>query len=84
MQLKRGKLCAVDRVLFSINRGEIFGLVGEYGSGKTVKARSINRPIPMPPGELVKGAVKYEGGDIHSMYDPEMRELGETNIAMVF
>ena len=42
------------------------------------------RLFPMPPGELVKGAFKYEGRDIHSMYDPEMRELGETNIAMVF
>lgn len=63
-QLKLGKLRAVDGVLFSIDRGRTFGLVGEYGSGKTVKARLIMRLNPVPPGELVKGAVKFEGRDI--------------------
>jgi len=83
-QLKRGALRAVDGVSFAIDRGETFGLVGESGSGKTVTARSIMRLVPMPPGELVKGAVKYEGRDVYSMSDAEMRELRGTNIAMVF
>ena len=83
-QLKRGALRAVDGVSFSIDRGETFGLVGESGSGKTVTARSIMRLVPMPPGQLVKGSVKYEGCDVYSMSDAEMRELRGTNIAMVF
>ena len=83
-QLKRGALRAVDGVSFSIDRGETFGLVGESGSGKTVTARSIMRLVPMPPGQLVKGSVKYEGRDVYSMSDAEMRELRGTNIAMVF
>lgn len=83
-QLKRGALRAVDGVSFSIDRGETFGLVGESGSGKTVTARSIMRLVPMPPGQLVKGSVKYEGRDVYGMSDAEMRELRGTNIAMVF
>jgi oligopeptide/dipeptide ABC transporter ATP-binding protein len=83
-QLKHGELRAVDGVSFSIDKGETFGLVGESGSGKTVTARSIMRLIPMPPGELVKGSVRYEGKDVYSLSDEEMRELRGTNIAMVF
>ena len=63
-QLKHGELRAVDGVSYSIDKGETFGLVGESGSGKTVTARSIMRLIPMPPGELVKGSVRYEGRDV--------------------
>ena len=83
-QLKHGELRAVDGVSFSIAKGETFGLVGESGSGKTVTARSIMRLIPMPPGELVKGSVRYEGRDVYGLSDAEIRELRGTNIAMVF
>ena len=42
------------------------------------------RLIPMPPGELVKGSVRYEGRDVYGLSDAEIRELRGTNIAMVF
>lgn len=83
-KLKHGELRAVDSVSFSIDKGETFGLVGESGSGKTVTARSIMRLIPMPPGELVKGSVRYNGKDVYSLSDSEIRDLRGTNIAMVF
>ena len=82
--LKRGKLTAVDGVTLTVNRGETFGLVGESGSGKTVTARSIMRLIPIPPGEVVRGQIKFEGENILDKSDQEMRALRGKKIAMVF
>ena len=82
--LKRGHLTAVDGVNLQINRGETFGLVGESGSGKTVTARSIMRLIKIPPGEIVRGHIRFEGDDILEYSDPQMRALRGKKIAMVF
>ena len=82
--LKRGNLTAVDGVTFAVNRGETFGLVGESGSGKTVTARSVMRLIPIPPGEMVRGRILFEGENILDKSDQEMRQLRGKNIAMVF
>ncbi len=82
--LKRGSLTAVDGVTFAVNRSETFGLVGESGSGKTVTARSVMRLIPIPPGEVVRGRILFEGENILDKSDAEMRELRGKKIAMVF
>src|SRR5215831_6490912 len=83
-QLKRGQLTAVDGVTFTVHRSETFGLVGESGSGKTVTARSVMRLIPVPPGEIVRGRILFEGHNILQHSDQEMRELRGKHIAMVF
>lgn len=82
--LKRGKLTAVDGVTLTVNRSETFGLVGESGSGKTVTARSIMRLIPVPPGEMVRGRIVFEGENVLDKSDSDMRELRGKKIAMVF
>jgi len=82
--LKRGHLTAVDGVNLTVHRGETFGLVGESGSGKTVTARSIMRLVPVPPGEIVRGRILFEGQNILTHSDQQMRELRGTSIAMVF
>jgi oligopeptide transport system ATP-binding protein len=82
--LKRGSLTAVDGVTFAVNRGETFGLVGESGSGKTVTARSVMRLIPIPPGEMVRGRILFEGENILDKSDQGMRQLRGKKIAMVF
>jgi oligopeptide/dipeptide ABC transporter ATP-binding protein len=82
--LKRGQLTAVDGVTFTVNRGETFGLVGESGSGKTVTARSVMRLIPMPPGEIVRGRILFEGDNILDYTESQMRGLRGKKIAMVF
>ena len=82
--LKRGQLTAVDGVTFTVHRSETFGLVGESGSGKTVTARSVMRLIPMPPGEMVRGRILFEGKNILEHSDQQMRELRGKKIAMVF
>jgi len=83
-QLKRGDLTAVNGVSFKVKRGETFGLVGESGSGKTVTARSIMRLVPMPPGEIVKGKVLFEGESVYDKSDSEMRDMRGKKVAMVF
>ena len=82
--LKRGQLTAVDGVTFTVHRGETFGLVGESGSGKTVTARSVMRLVPMPPGEMVRGRILFEGENILEKSAQQMRELRGKKIAMVF
>jgi peptide/nickel transport system ATP-binding protein len=82
--LKRGQLTAVDGVALTVHRSETFGLVGESGSGKTVTARSVMRLIPIPPGEVVRGRILFEGTNILEYSPQQMRELRGKKIAMVF
>jgi oligopeptide/dipeptide ABC transporter ATP-binding protein len=82
--LKRGQLKAVDGVTLTVHRSETFGLVGESGSGKTVTARSVMRLIPIPPGEVMRGRILFEGGNILDYSPQQMRELRGKKIAMVF
>jgi oligopeptide/dipeptide ABC transporter ATP-binding protein len=82
--LKRGELTAVDGVTFTVHRGETFGLVGESGSGKTVTARSVMRLVPIPPGEVLRGRILFEGEDILQQSAAQMRTLRGKKIAMVF
>jgi oligopeptide/dipeptide ABC transporter ATP-binding protein len=82
--LKRGQLTAIDGVTFTVHRGETFGLVGESGSGKTATARSVMRLIPIPPGEVVRGRILFEGSNILEYSPQQMRELRGKKIAMVF
>jgi oligopeptide/dipeptide ABC transporter ATP-binding protein len=82
--LKRGQLTAIDGVTLTVKRGETFGLVGESGSGKTATARSVMRLIPIPPGEIVRGRILFEGTNILEHSDQQMRELRGKKIAMVF
>ncbi len=82
--LKRGQLTALEGVSLTVHRGETFGLVGESGSGKTVTARSVMRLIPIPPGEIVRGRILFEGADILAYSNQQMRELRGKKIAMVF
>jgi oligopeptide/dipeptide ABC transporter ATP-binding protein len=71
-------------VTFTVHRGETFGLVGESGSGKTATARSVMRLIPIPPGEVVRGRILFEGTNILAYSPQQMRELRGKKIAMVF
>jgi peptide/nickel transport system ATP-binding protein len=80
---KAGIVKAVDGVDFSIVRGEILGLVGESGSGKTVTGFSIMGLVD-PPGRVVAGRVLFDGQDIASLPDNQMRRIRGRRIAMIF
>ena len=82
--IERGVVKAVDGVDFEIKKGEIFGLVGETGCGKSVTSLSILRLIPSPPGKIVEGKVIFEGEDLLKKSKDEMRKIRGTRISMIF
>ncbi len=81
---EEGIVKAVDGVSFDIQAGEILGLVGESGCGKSVSALSILRLIPNPPGKIVSGEVIFEGEDMREMSESEIRHVRGNKIAMIF
>jgi oligopeptide transport system ATP-binding protein len=79
-----GEAKAVDGVSFELQRGETLGIVGESGSGKSVTNLSIIRLIPTPPGRIVSGEVLFDGVDILSLSENEVRKIRGRRIAMIF
>ena len=75
---------AVDGVSFQIGRGEVLGIVGESGCGKSVTSLSIMRLVPSPPGRTVGGQILFEGEDLLTRSDAEMRRIRGNRIAMIF
>ena len=75
---------AVDGISYDVEEGEVVGIVGESGCGKSVGAMSIMRLIASPPGRIVDGQVFFEGEDLVQVDDAKMREIRGNNIAMVF
>ena len=81
---EEGIVNAVNGVFYDVMPGEILGLVGESGCGKTVSALSILRLIPSPPGKIVEGEILFEGQDILKMDDEEIRHIRGNKIGMIF
>jgi oligopeptide transport system ATP-binding protein len=79
-----GEVKAVDGVSFQLKRGETLGIVGESGSGKSVTNLSIIRLIPSPPGRIVSGGVTFDGIEILSLKEAEVRKIRGRRIAMIF
>ncbi len=80
----QGIAYAVDGVTFHVDSSEIVGLVGETGCGKSVTVRSILRLIT-PPGKIIAGNIVFDGRDILTMSEKEVRrEVRGSGIAMVF
>lgn len=77
-----------SQVLFDMNltvhKGDVLGLVGETGSGKTMTALSIPRLIPMPPGRITSGQVLFEGENIITKPEREMQKFRAEKLGMIF
>ncbi|MBA7579368.1 Oligopeptide transport ATP-binding protein OppD [subsurface metagenome] len=80
----RGTVRAVDGISFSIKCGETLGIVGESGCGKSVTALSIMRLIATPPGRIVNGEIRFEGKNLLSLSNKEMRDIRGRKISMIF
>ena len=78
-----GTVHAVDSISFHVNRGEVLGLVGESGCGKSVTSLSILRLVPFP-GKVVEGEVWFDGRNILEIPLDQMPELRGEHIAMIF
>jgi len=81
---RAGVAKAVDGVSFEIAPGETLALVGESGCGKSVTAFSILRLIADPPGRIVGGSILFEGRDLLTLSEAEMRAVRGDRIAMIF
>src|SRR5579883_2171984 len=81
--LRRGVLKAVDGVSFSLHRGEVLGLVGESGCGKSMTALSIMRLLPKGTAHTVEGQVLLGGEDLLRKTPREMRNVRGSRISMV-
>jgi oligopeptide/dipeptide ABC transporter ATP-binding protein len=80
---RAGLVRAVDGVSFHLDRGELLGLVGESGCGKSITALSVMRLIA-PPGKIVNGEILFDGKDLLKLSDAEMRDMRGDDIAMIF
>ncbi len=79
-----GVVRAVDRVSFRIDRGEVLGLVGESGCGKSATSLAIMRLLPKPYGRVVAGRVLLDGVDLLELAERQMRAVRGNRIAMIF
>jgi len=80
----QGVVQALENVNLTIQSGEIMGLVGETGCGKSVMARSVLRLIPDPPGKITGGEILFKGEDILKAHWRRLREIRGNRISMVF
>jgi peptide/nickel transport system ATP-binding protein len=80
---EEGVVKAVDDISFKLAEGEVLGLVGESGCGKTVTSLSLMRLLS-PPGRIVGGEVIFKGRDLLAIPEKSMRALRGSEIAMVF
>ncbi|WP_342514488.1 ABC transporter ATP-binding protein [Sporosarcina sp. FSL K6-1522] len=79
-----GEIPAVDHIDFHVKEGEILGIVGESGCGKSVTSLSIMGLVPNPPGKVVGGEILYENKDLLKMTEKQMRHIRGNDVAMIF
>ena len=78
-----GVVRAVDGIDFHVDRGEIMGLVGESGCGKSVTSLSIMRLVARP-GRVEAGEILFDGQDLLKLKDDDMRKIRGDRISMIF
>jgi oligopeptide transport system ATP-binding protein len=79
-----GVVHAVEDVSLAVRPGEVLGLVGESGCGKSVTGLSIMRLVPDPPGRIVAGTIEFKGENLLELNDEEMRQIRGNHISMIF
>ncbi|MBP9560811.1 MAG: ABC transporter ATP-binding protein, partial [Syntrophorhabdaceae bacterium] len=78
-----GTIKAVDNVSLQIEKGKVFGLIGESGSGKTMTAMSIMGLVP-PPGRITRGEIFFEGKNLINLSKKDMESIRGNRIGMIF
>ncbi|MEW6769657.1 MAG: ABC transporter ATP-binding protein [Pseudomonadota bacterium] len=75
---------AVDKISFSINRGECVALVGESGSGKSVSALSVLKLLPYPTATHPSGSIHFKGRELLNMSENDIRSIRGNDISIIF
>jgi len=73
---------AVDDVTLSVDKGQVLGIVGESGCGKSITSLSILRLIP-PPGKIVGGQIRLDGQNLLDLSEAQMRSIRGNRIALI-
>ncbi|MBO1080751.1 ABC transporter ATP-binding protein [Roseomonas haemaphysalidis] len=84
MRSFEGEVEVLKGVSFAVKRGEIWGIVGETGSGKSLTGLSVSRLVPTPPGRYGKGSIRFGGQDMLQQSEEAMRRLRGRRIGMIF
>jgi oligopeptide transport system ATP-binding protein len=79
-----GIVKAVRGVSFRLSEGEVLGLVGESGCGKSVTALSVMGLVPTPPGKIVSGSITWKGRDLVGLPENTLAQIRGNEIGMVF
>ena len=79
-----GASTAVDRISFSIRRGQCVALVGESGSGKSVSALSVLKLLPYPNASHPSGSILFNGRDLLRLPERDMRSIRGNDISIIF
>ena len=82
--LASGTVKAVDGVSFTLDKGEVLGIVGESGCGKSVTASSIIRLLPPKVGRIVDGSIRFEDRDMLSFSQKQLRDFRGRDISTIF
>jgi microcin C transport system ATP-binding protein len=79
-----GASTAVDRISFSILRGQCVALVGESGSGKSVSALSVLKLLPYPSASHPSGSIRFKGRELLKLSEHEIRSIRGNDISIIF
>jgi len=79
-----GVVNAVNGISYNLEEGELLGIVGESGCGKSVSMLSVMRLIPDPPGKIVDGEIVFYGKNLLKLSNDEMRRVRGAEMAMIF
>jgi peptide/nickel transport system ATP-binding protein/oligopeptide transport system ATP-binding protein len=80
---EEGIVKAVDGVDFEVQKGQILGIVGESGCGKSITSLSIMRLVAQPQGKIVGGQILFQGKNLLGLSESEMREIRGNRIALI-
>ncbi|WP_067727142.1 ABC transporter ATP-binding protein [Oceanobacillus damuensis] len=80
----RGEVPAIEQVSIRVHKGEVVGIVGESGCGKSVTSLSIMQLVPSPPGKIVSGEINFKGEDLAPASEKRMKKIRGNEISMIF
>ena len=84
LEIENEYINILDNVNFDIKEGEIFGLVGESGCGKSITALSILKLLPIPNSRIINGEILFNNNDIFKLSKNELQKIRGKEISIIF